>query len=97
MSRSRSYPQLALAVMAAALVTAAPAQAAPDEGKRECLQDAKTLCAKEMRSFSRKKVQVCLIAKIAQTSPMCHATMLKLKAEHDAAVVGKHKAAPIKP
>ena len=87
MSRPRRrYPLRSLAVLGAALLAAAPAQAAPDEGKRACLNDAKVLCKAEMRSMSRKKVQACLIAKIAQTSPVCHTAMLKLKAAHDAAL-----------
>lgn len=79
-----------LSLLSAALVATSPAAAAPDEGKRACLTDAKALCAAEMRSFSRKKVQACLIVKIDKTSPVCHATMLKLKAEHDAAAAAKH-------
>ena len=84
------YPLISLAVLSAALLVAAPAQAAPDEGKRACLSDAKVLCKAEMRSMSRKRVQACLIAKIEQTSPVCHTTMLKLKAAHEAATAAKH-------
>ena len=86
----RRYPLISLAVFSAALLVTAPAQAAPDPGKRACLHDAKLLCAAEMRSLSRKKVQVCLIAKIEKTSSLCHVTMLKLKAEHDAAIAVRH-------
>ncbi len=86
----RRYSLTSLAVLSAALLVTAPAQAAPDVGKRACLNDAKVLCAAEMRSLSRKKVQACLIARIEKTSPVCHATMLKLKAEHDAGVAVKH-------
>ena len=60
------------------------AQAAEDLGKKACAQEAKRLCAKEMRSFSRKKVEACMIAKIDQTSPVCHAAMLRIKAERAA-------------
>lgn len=91
-TRPQSFPAqslLSLALLSAALLVTSPAFAAPDEGKRACLSDAKLLCPNEMRSFSRKKVQACLIAKINQTTPGCHATMLKLKAEHDAAVAVK--------
>ena len=90
MTLLRSPSLFALAVLSVALVAAAPAQAAPDEGKRACLNDAKVLCAKEMRSLSRKQVQACLIAKIDKVSPVCHATMLKLKAAHEAGVAAKH-------
>ena len=79
-----------LSLLSAALVATSPAQAAPDQGKRACLTDAKVLCAAEMRSLSRKQVQACLIAKIDKVGPVCHATMLKLKAEHDAAAAPKH-------
>lgn len=85
----RSSSLSLLALFSAALLATSPALAAPDEGKRACLSDAKLLCPNEMRSFSRKKVQACLIAKINQTTPGCHATMLKLKAEHDAAAAVK--------
>ena len=81
---------LSLAVLGAALVATAPAQAASDEGKRAGLGDAKALCPAEMRSLSRKKVQACLIARIDKTSAVCHATMLKLKAAHDTAIAVKH-------
>ncbi len=87
---NRPHSFLPLALLSAALVATAPAQAAPDPGKRACLNDAKVLCAAEMRSLSRKKVQACLIAKIDKVSPVCHATMLKLKAEHDAVAAPKH-------
>ncbi len=87
---NRPHSFLPLALLSAALVATAPAQAAPDPGKRACLNDAKVLCAAEMRSLSRKKVQACLIAKIDKVSPVCHTTMLKLKAEHDAAAAPKH-------
>ena len=80
---------LSLALLSAALIVTTPALAAPDEGKRACLNDAKVLCAAEMRSLSRKKVQACLITKIDKVSPVCHTTMLKLKAEHDVASAAK--------
>ena len=60
------------------------AQAGEDIGKKACAQEAKKLCPNEMRSFSRKKVEACMIAKIDQTSPVCHAAMLRIKAEREA-------------
>jgi hypothetical protein len=60
------------------------AMAAEDLGKKACAQEAKRLCASEMRSFSRKKVEACMIVKIEQTSPVCHAAMLRIKAERAA-------------
>ena len=61
------------------------AQAEPDLGKRACAQEARNLCPAEMRSFSRKRVEACMIVKIDQTSPMCHAAMLRIKAERESA------------
>ena len=66
MNSFRSPSLLALAVLSAALVATAPAQAAPDPGK-----------------------QACLIAKMAQVSPVCHGTMMTLKAQHDAGMPAK--------
>jgi hypothetical protein len=39
-----------------------------------------------MRTFSRRRVEACMIAKIDQTSPICHAAMLRIKAEREAAM-----------
>ena len=61
------------------------AQAAPDLGKRACAQEARRLCPAEMRSFSRRRVELCMIVRIDQTSPICHAAMLRIKAEREAA------------
>jgi hypothetical protein len=65
----------------------APLSAAPGEdlGKKACAQEARRLCPAEMRTFSRKKVEACMIAKINQTSPTCHAAMLRIKAEREGA------------
>lgn len=35
--------------------------------------------------MSRKKVEACMIAKIDQTSSICHAAMLQMKAQREAA------------
>lgn len=59
--------------------------AAGDPGKKACVEEARRLCPAEMRSFSRKKVEACMIVKIEQTSPVCHAAMLRIKAEREAA------------
>ena len=73
--------------MAALILAATAAQAAEDIGKRACAKEARRLCPAEMRSFSRKRVEACMIVKIDQTSAVCHATMLKIKAQREA--VGK--------
>ena len=73
------------ALTALALLTAGTgANAEPDLGKRACAQEAKRLCPAEMRTFSRKRVEACMIAKISQTSPQCHSAMLRIKAEREA-------------
>ncbi|WP_336962805.1 hypothetical protein [Sphingobium aquiterrae] len=59
--------------------------AAPDPARKACAREAKTLCPAEMKSFSRKKVEACMIVKISQTSTECHAAMLRIKAEREAA------------
>ena len=61
------------------------AQAAADPGKKACVQEARKLCPAEMKSLSRKKVEACMIARIQDTSPVCHAAMLKIKAQREAA------------
>ena len=61
------------------------AQAAPDPGKRACAQEARRLCPAEMRTLRRSRVEACMIARIDQTSPTCHAAMLRIKAEREAA------------
>lgn len=61
------------------------ARAEPDPGKKACAKEARLLCPAEMKSMSRKKVEACMIAKIAQTSQVCHAAMLRIKADREAA------------
>jgi hypothetical protein len=78
-------PRPFYALIACALLTASgTATAAPDLGKRACAQEARRLCPKEMGSFSRKRVEACMIVKIDQTSPVCHAAMLRIKNEREA-------------
>ena len=61
----------------------APAQAAPDAGKKACAKEARTLCPAEMKAMSRKRVEACMIAKVEQTSPTCKAAMYRIKAERE--------------
>ena len=72
--------------IAALIFTAGAAGAAQDLGKRACAKEARRLCPAEMRSFSRKRVEACMIVKIDQTSAVCHATMLQIKAQREAAI-----------
>ena len=71
--------------IAALIGSAGAAQAGQDLGKKACAQEARRLCPAEMRSFSRKRVESCMIVKIDQTSAICHAAMLKIKAQREAA------------
>lgn len=75
----RTLPVLAL------VAATAPAVAAADPGKKACAVEARRLCPAEMRTFSRKKVEACMIVKIEQTSPTCRAAMLRIKAERESA------------
>ena len=54
-----------------------------DAGKRACVAEARRLCPAEMKTFSRAKVEACMIGKIDQTSATCHAVMLQMKAERE--------------
>ena len=75
----------ASAAATAVIAVTPPALAAADNGKRACAQEARRLCPAEMRSFSRKRVEACMIVRINDTSPTCRAAMLRIKAERDAA------------
>jgi len=69
-------------------IASSGAVAAPpgeDLGKKACAVEARRLCPAEMRTFSRRKVEACMIVKIDQTSPACHTAMLRIKAERQAA------------
>lgn len=78
----------AVGIATLALSSAMPAVAGArsDPGKTACVQEARKLCPAEMRSLSRKKVEACMIAKIEQTSPVCHAAMLRIKTQRAAAI-----------
>jgi hypothetical protein len=78
------FARLSIAPFALAYLAVASGAFAADPGKKACATEAKTLCPAEMRTFSRKKVEACMIAKIDQTSPLCHATMLQIKAQRGA-------------
>ncbi|WP_235523048.1 hypothetical protein [Novosphingobium sp. Leaf2] len=70
----------------AGTIMAPAVHAESDPGKKACVQEARRLCPSEMKSMSRKKVEACMIVKIEQTSPQCHAAMLRIKAQREAAV-----------
>lgn len=65
---------------------AGAALAKPDLGKKACAQEARRLCPAEMKSFSRKRVEACMIARIDETSVICHSAMLRIKEEREGAV-----------
>jgi hypothetical protein len=75
---------LFLGAIAASVAMTSPAFAAPDPGKKACVQEARKLCPGEMKSLSRKKVEACMIRNIEKTSPTCKSAMLKIKAEREA-------------
>ncbi len=89
-------PRFALGLALAALGagSAVPALAA-DPGKRACIQDAHRLCQPEFNSMRRSRVEACLIAKIDQTSAICHSTMLQIKVQREAA--DRQRAASVPP
>ncbi len=62
---------------------AGTADAKPDLGKKACAHEARKLCPAEMKSLSRKRVEACMITKIAETSTICHSAMLRIKAERE--------------
>jgi len=76
----QALPYRPLAITVVALLAPVAAHAA-DAAKAACMPDAKRLCAAEMHSLSRAKVRACLIAHMAQTSPVCHDFMVKARAE----------------
>lgn len=73
-----------VSAMLAALAISVNTNAASDLGRKACAREARQLCPAEMKTLSRKKVEACMIARIGQTSPICHAAMLKIKAEREA-------------
>ena len=73
----------ALAVLAAALSTAAQAD---DPARKACYADAKRLCPEAVHALSRKRAEACLAVKIEQTSPGCHAMILKVREQRAATV-----------
>ncbi len=74
---------LFIGAIAASIAMTNPAVAAPDPGKKACVQEARKLCPAEMKSLSRKKVEACMIRNIERTSPTCKSAMLKIKAERE--------------
>ncbi len=75
-------------IIAACGFVSAPGLAAVSEeaqGKKACVVEARRLCPAEMKTMRRSVVEACMIAKIDQTSPVCHSAMLRIKAEREAA------------
>ena len=86
MTACRRLPGLGAAAMLCATGLSVDARAASDPGRKACAQEARLLCPAEMKTLSRKKVEACMIARISQTSPTCHAAMLRIKAQREALV-----------
>jgi len=79
------FARLSFAATALSLFAMANTATASDPGKKACATEARSLCPAEMKSMSRKKVEACMIAKIDQTSAICHAAMLQIKAQREVA------------
>lgn len=73
-----------LALLAATL-SAAVAHA-DDPARKACYADAKRLCPEAVHALSRKQAEVCLAAKIDQTSPGCHTMILKVREQRAGAL-----------
>lgn len=67
------------AVLALAVVGAATPAAAADQGRKACFADAKRLCPAQVKAFNRKAAEACMIQRVDETSPTCHATMLAIR------------------
>lgn len=70
---------------AAASLTISAAARADDPARRACYADAVRLCRAEVHSLSRRRVELCLANRIAQTSPPCHSMILTIRAQRLAA------------
>ncbi len=73
---------IAIAWWAATAAVAAPGG---DPARRACYADAKRLCPEAVRALARHRAELCLAAHIDQTTPGCHAMIVKVKAERDTA------------
>jgi hypothetical protein len=72
--------------LGAALLLSLPVAArADDPARRACFADANRLCPAEVHSLSRHRVELCLAAHEAQTSPVCHAMIETIRAQRTAA------------
>ena len=82
-----TVPTLRLFVLASSAVwsVGSVAVAASDPGRKACIVDARRLCPAAMNTMRRSKVEACMIARIDQTSPGCHAEMLRIKAAREGA------------
>ena len=71
--------------LAIASLLATPPARADDPARRACYPDAVRLCPAEVRSLSRHRVELCLANRIDQTTPACHAMILTVRAQRQAA------------
>jgi hypothetical protein len=78
----RHLGMLTAAIGLAAIATV-PA-GAEDAGRKACFADAKRLCPAQVNAFKRKAVEACMIQRIDETSPTCHATMLAIRDQRQA-------------
>lgn len=70
-----------LGVMGLAALLASGTARADDPQRKACLADARRLCRPEMKSLSRKRVELCLARRVAETTPPCHAMIDRVRAE----------------
>ena len=85
--RMMRYPPIRLIVLQlTGLAIASVSSPSMGEGKKACAAEARRLCPAEMRAVSRKRVEACKIARIDQTSALCHTAMLQIKAQREAGI-----------
>ncbi|WP_242153153.1 hypothetical protein [Sphingomonas sp. BAUL-RG-20F-R05-02] len=78
-------------VLALAVVSTATPAAAADEGRKACFADAKRLCPAQVKAFNRKAAEACMIQRIDETSPTCHAKMLAIRDQRMAKQQPSHR------
>ena len=81
----RRQPIIVRAAGAVILLSTSVATLADDPARRACHADAVRLCPAEMHSLSRRRVELCLWARVSQTTPVCHAMILTIHAQRQAA------------
>ena len=81
----RTLPIIVRAAGAFILLSMSVAALADDPARRACHADAVRLCPAEVHSLNRRRVELCLWARVNQTTPVCHAMILTIHAQRAAA------------